>query len=133
MQCPNCKTHSLLNADLEYNLPCLRCTGCGGVLVSVPAYSDWLDGGAPLAAEAHTPRLSNPSLSDEPDWRCPMCQDAMETLTALVGNGSVPHACTSCELVWMTGPEWLRLRTKSPKDPIAEEIARLGRRSPADR
>ncbi|WP_223787523.1 zf-TFIIB domain-containing protein [Marinicella meishanensis] len=78
MQCPSCHYSRLQATRLDQGLPALGCADCGGALLPLLSYRDWVER---LTPDGHSAESSSLTCQVEHDSRralsCPKCNGLM--------------------------------------------------------
>ena len=82
MQCPSCHNTRLQATRLDQGLPALGCTDCGGALLPLLSYRDWVDRLSPDGNSAASSSLT-----------CQVEHDSRRALSCPKCNGLMTRAC----------------------------------------
>ncbi|MBV1920402.1 MAG: zf-TFIIB domain-containing protein, partial [Pseudomonadales bacterium] len=104
MDCPKCKTVHLRATKLEQGLSAMGCSNCGGAVISLLYYRDWLERSAAIVDED----TFEPSKMVEVDeshsaLTCPKCKKIMSKYKVSGDSNSRLDLCASCDEVWLDG------------------------------
>ena len=113
MNCPKCRTVSLSPVKLERGLSAMGCPSCGGAVVSLLSYRDWLELFAPQAPDGgHGLSGREPVDGQETHiaLNCPKCKRLMVKYRIAVDMESRLDFCVNCDEVWLDAGEWELLK-----------------------
>ena len=121
MNCPKCKTHSLMPTRLEEGLPAMGCKQCGGKLLSLLYYRDW--------AQRSTAQLSDEPVSleklEESDTKtamaCSKCSRLMSKYRILADSSNRLDICGNCDEAWIDQEEWAFLKSNE----LAKDLSKI--------
>ncbi|MCP4350376.1 MAG: hypothetical protein GY795_33325 [Desulfobacterales bacterium] len=112
MKCPTCNKNSLKPIKIEAGLPGAGCIYCGGVLISLLTYRNWLEhiknqGGLQIDsnkanAEVTTEDSKNALL-------CPKCTRIMLKYRISSASENYADLCPYCAETWLDSGEWMLL------------------------
>lgn len=112
MRCSSCREGELKASRFEHGLPCYQCSDCGGTLLSLSPYVDW------MAAQDRTAAASQPECfeHDGSDTRhamcCPKCGRLMVKYKVQADGRHGLDYCFGCEEVWLDRGEWTYLKSE---------------------
>lgn len=119
MQCPSC-AHSRLQATrLDHGLPALGCVDCGGALVPLLAYRDWVDRTVPVNSEPDLTAITRQTDQDSRRaLRCPKCSGLMTKYRIQSDQNNRLDLCDHCDEAWLDGGEWALLKALQLSDQL---------------
>lgn len=119
MNCPVCKSDTLVEHELVSGPMSMSCSQCGGVWISGKEYWDWQDKHGINIPELPPSDISDLELKDSAGAKiCVDCGHIM--LSYKVGRGVtflVDH-CTTCYGIWLDKNEWDVLERRKLHDDI---------------
>lgn len=105
MQCPKCDNHALSPTKLEHGLPAMSCKKCGGILLSILSYRDWLEGQPVFTKQQETAapiKISNTKHV----IKCTKCRKLMTKYRVAAEIENQIDLCLDCADVWFDDGEW---------------------------
>jgi Zn-finger nucleic acid-binding protein len=109
MRCPSCKTSTLKPKKLEYALPAMACSKCGGCKIDLLSYRLWRE-----TKKSANKALQKP-VKDVIDTKhamlCPKCNSIMMKYRMDENIDNKIDLCGQCGEVWLDGGEWRLLET----------------------
>lgn len=112
MRCSSCGKGALRHGKFEEGLPCYLCSACGGGLMSLSPYVDWMIARRKEPAEP----TAEPFDEDVADTRraiaCPKCSRIMVKHRVSADSAHGLDYCFSCEEVWLDRGEWAWLKAR---------------------
>lgn len=113
--CPACPAAELGPTQLTEGLAALGCADCGGALLSLVAYREWIERAQP--AEAPDEPHAQVAIEDSPDAiLCPKCRAVMVKYRIAADLDNRLDHCPHCLEIWLDRGEWQ----------IVEALARAG-------
>lgn len=109
MNCPSCKTYLLQPKQIEYGLPALICSKCGGCQIDLLTYRLWRETKKNTSAPTNTPIKE--SIDTQNAISCPKCKSLMTKYRIKEGLENRIDLCGSCGEVWLDGGEWQLLES----------------------
>lgn len=119
MNCPICKTQTLITTDLENGLPAYQCETCLGTWLMSNEYLRWVRTQPPQAEQELE---SAPSLNlDVPIAKtCPNCGHFMLRFDVLPEHSLIVDHCSQCNGIWFDHNEWEVLTSRRLQTRINE-------------
>jgi Zn-finger nucleic acid-binding protein len=117
MNCPVCKSTTLVPEDLEPGLAGLRCRQCGGRWIEGARYLAWVAAQGQQLAEK--PPAEGVELPVTESGRAKLCPECGRFLTrAKVGHAVGFHLerCAGCGGIWTDANEWEVLKSRNLHD-----------------
>ncbi len=112
MDCPKCKTVHLRATKLEQGLSAMGCSNCGGAVISLLYYRDWLERSAVIVDEdAFKPSEMLEVDESHSALTCPKCKKIMSKYKVSGDSNNRLDLCASCDEVWLDGGEWELLKS----------------------
>ncbi len=115
MDCPVCRSESLVPIKLEHDLPAYGCQSCQGALVSLLYYRDWAErtghGEVDPQDSADLQWTENGADDNQKALACPKCKHLMRKFLVSGQADNRVDLCGSCDEVWLDGGEWLWLKS----------------------
>ena len=108
MNCPRCKTESLIAFDIEA-VGVDRCSACAGVWFDAEELSQLLSEEARHVAELLKGRVSE--QVDGKKARCPRDASEMMRVYSSMDHSVILDVCGECRGVWLDGGEFKKLFT----------------------
>lgn len=129
MECPSCNGYNLKPIKLEFGLPARICSKCGGLLINLLSYRNWLD-----TAPEEIPLPQDAKIEAEEKVKpyfCKKCARIMLKYKISAESNNHIDLCTNCDEAFLDHGEWnilkyLKLHKKLAKiftDPWQRKIA----------
>lgn len=104
MNCPSCKTTYLKLKKLEYALPAMVCSKCGGCQIDLLSYRIWREGKTEQAPNSY--EIFEEVNDTKQAVLCSKCKSIMMKYQIKDGVKNKLDLCGSCGEVWLDGGEW---------------------------
>jgi Zn-finger nucleic acid-binding protein len=117
MNCPRCKSTTLVPEDLEPGLAGLKCRQCGGRWIEGSRYLGWVAAqGQQLAEKPPAEGVELPVTESDKAKLCPECGRFLTR--AKVGHAVGFHLerCANCGGIWTDANEWEVLKSRNLHD-----------------
>ena len=106
MRCSSCGEGDLVAGRFEHGLPCYLCSNCGGALLSLSPYVDWMTRQAREEATAQDGPFEYDGSDTKHAMCCPKCSRIMIKYRVQEGGSHGLDYCFGCEEVWLDRGEW---------------------------
>ncbi len=110
MKCPKCKDINLSPTKLDDNLPVMGCSKCGGSLISLLYYRDWVERTANESVD-NEDVVDVSSVESHSVLSCPKCGKLMTKYSISGKSSNKIDLCGSCDESWIDGGEWQLLKS----------------------
>jgi len=123
MNCPVCKSPTLVPTELENGLPAYHCEKCSGTWLMSNEYLRWVRN---QPTQTETTLETNPSLNlDVPIAKtCPNCGYFMLRFDILPEHALVVDRCSQCNGIWFDHNEWQALTSRGLHTHVNEFFTR---------
>lgn len=110
MQCPRCKTERMQATKLEEGLSAMGCGKCGGALVSLLYYRDWVERCDPITDSGEKQAVEDIDETHAA-MPCPKCRRLMLKFRISGCSSNRLDLCSSCDEAWLDAGEWEQLKS----------------------
>ena len=143
MLCSACNKGTLLPVKIDNGGPaCYQCNECGGTLLSISPYMEWVRAqraSAGEVAQAEAGLFDGDATDSKRALPCPKCNRLMLRFNVLADKAHGLDFCFHCDEVWLDRGEWQYLKaqglhtriTAVPTDPYQRKLREQAMRDSA--